>query len=557
MVSLLRRAWPRLAGGIAGLVVLWTLVLVLHGAILRHTGGEPSYPVDDAFIHLAIAKSLAFSGTFGVVPHTFASASSSIVWPWLLAGLFRVCGDSPWAPWWLNLALASLVPFAIDALVVILAGERATLMRRSGIGVLVVLLGPLPTLVTIGMEHTLHALVVLVFVRLLALGYERRAMTLSECARLCVVSALLTGARYEGLLLVLLGSGLVAFRRSLRAGAATLGAGLLPIVAFGIYSRSHGHYFLPLSVLLKRRPIDWNNFTQVPGDFLQRLASERHLLVLVLAALALAAYVFYRARGAVVAAAVALRRSLVFLLLAVLMLVFHVQFGGLGWFYRYDSYLVVLLLTLVLGVAAAQVPLLSRANLAHPGRWALGLAALAMFAPVFRRAWEATAGTPFAARNVYEQQVQSARFLAAWFPTGEVAVNDIGAVAYYRSEPLVDMVGLADKAVADAKGLRMDRPMSPEVFLERTKGVKVAIIYDAWFVGQLPADWVKVVTWGIEGNRSCAFPKVSVYATRADAVAEVTHAVVSFRDSLPKGVTQEGPAAGPPRQPLVMVDRPR
>jgi hypothetical protein len=424
------------------------------------------------------------------------------------------------------------------------------------IGVIVVFLGPLPTLVTVGMEHTLHVLLVLVFVRLLAIGYQRRHGSVIEYAQFGAVAALLTSTRYESLCLVLLGAGLMGLRRGVRAGSAVLAAGILPIAAFGVYCRAHGQYFLPLSVLLKRRPIEVHQFADLAdvlgGDLLHRLAGEVHLLALALTLLVLAAYLLHCSRTSEsqfeTLSFCRFRRGAWLLLIGEAMLCFHVQFGGLGWFYRYDSYLVVLLLTLSLTVIAEHAPLLTRENRKQPERWLAASVILVLLAALGRRASEAASGTPLAARNIFEQQVQSARFLATWFPTGPVAVNDIGAVAYYRRQPLVDLLGLADKAIADSKGLRIDKPMSPEVFQARTQDAKVAILYDEWFVGQIPLTWVKVAIWGIDGNRSCAFPNVSIYATRPEAIAEVTHAVLSFRGALPKGVRLEIPETKMARQ---------
>src|SRR5258708_3583219 len=85
---------PFLAAALATLGhVLW-----LWRAILRETGGAIAYPLDDPFIHLALARHLAFDGVYGVTKYAFTSASSSVAWPFALAALMKVFGNHAMLP---------------------------------------------------------------------------------------------------------------------------------------------------------------------------------------------------------------------------------------------------------------------------------------------------------------------------------------------------------------------------------------------------------------------------------------------------------------------------
>ena len=58
--------------------------------------------------------------------------------------------------------------------------------------------------------------------------------------------------------------------------------------------------------------------------------------------------------------------------------------------------------------------------------------------------------TPFAARNIYEQQYQMGRFAREIY-NRPVAVNDLGLVAYKNTNFVLDLWGLGSEEVRKAK----------------------------------------------------------------------------------------------------------
>lgn len=162
---------------------------VLTAAALSLTGGHLVYALDDAYIHMAVARNLADHGVWGVTRHEFTSSTSSIVWPLLLAAA-RVVG--------LSLDHAPLLLNVVFGLVVIAAAARAVPgppLVRAVVLVALVLLTPLPTLALTGMEHTLHIASVLV----LGLVLDRAFQGAERPGLLAAAGALATAARYESL----------------------------------------------------------------------------------------------------------------------------------------------------------------------------------------------------------------------------------------------------------------------------------------------------------------------------------------------------------------------
>lgn len=519
--------------------VLLTHVALMYRAALRHTGGVISYPVDDTFIHLSLAKHLAFDGIYGVSGHEFAAASSSVGWPLLLAALMKVAGASAWLPLATNAAFGVVLSFVVDAAVRRLAPD-ASVLARILVGLAVVVLTPMPTVVVIGMEHTAHIVANVAFVgaasRWLATESDDDPIHDRTVLSLAALAASVTLWRYEGAFPILIVCALAVLRRRWKSAIVIGTTGALPGVAFGLYAKAHGSLFLPIPVVLKGRHLEGSKLGDLLGvDLMDRFGSEAPVLVVAIAC-ALLGLVVIQKRGLWSPLALALVTTLG-------VIVLHLELASLGWFYRYESYLLASGIAFVAASLASLSPsprrLWERAR-ATPGRAVLALLTIALFAmPLRRRAVAADDDTPTACRNIFEQQLQSARFLAR-FERDLVAINDIGAVAWLRDEPFVDLVGLATLPIARAKGLKLDQPLRPADLARLTAGVKVAIVYDEWFGEGLPPSWLLVGRWRIGDNRTCAFPVVSIYATDPATYPEVLEELRRFSAELPKGVVQLG-----------------
>lgn len=517
-----------------GMAVLLGHVALLYRATISHTDGSFCYPLDDSFIHMAIGRSIADNGVFGVSPHEFAAAASSLLWPMLLGLANLTIGDHLLTPLVLNV-LAGCGVVAYVARVLEHEAPGSTAGHRTFWTAAVVVLAPLPTIAIIGMEHTLHILFSCVLLveaaRWLAQDEQR------SYRRLAIFGALVTSVRYEGAFLVAVIGGLAILRRRRRAGAVLWGVGAAPIVAFGLYSMAHGGLFLPSSVLVKGNRVHFHDLSDVGdflgGSFVHRMGIEPHMLAAMIVT-ALALLVSWRREGR-------WARSTLRLGIALAVGALHIQFASLNWFFRYEAYLVVMLLLSVGLYALELVP--SFVALATKDRWFAATALLASFiglGALGQRALFAAEQTPSACRNVYDQQVQNARFLTRFFPNEPVALNDIGAVAYYRRAPIIDLVGLASVPIARAKKLDFYTPLSPEDIARFAAPADIAILYDDWFSNNLPKTWIRAGRWRLDWCRSCGSPVVSIYATRPEALERIVRALREFEPSLPEDVVEEG-----------------
>ena len=518
------------------LLVLLALTLVLG---LHHTEGHLTYALDDAYIHLAMAKNLAEHGVWGVNRQEFSSTSSAPVWTALLGLAFLLAGPRAIVPLLLNIAVSLALLLLANRLLV----RESNLAPRSRALVLValVLFVPVVPMIATGQEHLLHLLLIVLFL----LGLGRLLATPSRGLgrlplELWIATPALGLVRYESLLLVGVTVLILALRRRWTDGAILAGLGFLPPLAFGLWSVAHGGYFFPNPVLLKANlPLgDSGALLKTATGYvaLRRLFINAHLLVPLLLALGLLTAL--AARGASIATQ-PVRRPLpgTALMLFAATTLLHLTLADVGWFHRYEAYLVGLgILAIALGLGSAidaAREVFDRFVQHGTARVALILTLLLSVAPLADRATRATLETPKAMRNIYEQQIQVARFLRDHCGDRSVAMNDIGAASFLADTRCVDLMGLANQRIADRIRARTYGPGALELIL-REEGVSVAVLYENWI--RVPAEWTRVARWRIEGNVVTGGDTVAFFALAAHDAPDLDDGLRRFRSRLPARV---------------------
>ncbi len=519
-------AWP-LVAALALLVGLLVLLLVLG---LTRTGGRLVYTLDDAYIHLAVAKNFALNGVWGVTAYGFSSSCSSVLWPLLIAGPLFLLGSGTAVPFVLNTILAVLL---------LLVGRR--LLSRAGVRgpveflalCVLAFLPSLPVMVFWGMEHLLQALLTLCLLwaaaREPAPSFRKKPVQAFSPA---LFAFLLTATRYEGALVVVAAALLLVLRRRWWSAVSVLLAGALPVAVYGLVSRAHGWYFLPNSILLK------GGLEATGGSVLRHIRSvfdpERLSVIsqartLPLLLVALVAFFVWRTNP--------VRSRLRWFTLAyVFAWTLHfatvLRVGG----YRYDAYLV------PPGIIIAAVSFSDLFNAWHgPARRAVAvvLALLVILSPAIHGIYSLLHVVP-GTKNIFEQQLQMSAFLGRFYQDQPVGLNDIGAVDYYADVRCVDLCGLASLDVCRA---RLGGNFGPG-FIEglcRSRGARVALLYESWFEGSggFPTDWVLVGRWHIRDNVVCGSDSVAFFATTQDHAPLLAGQLEQFRETLPPDVICE------------------
>lgn len=458
--------------------------------------GHWYYPLDDTYIEMSIAKHLALNGVWGTSSQ-FASAASSPGFILLLAICYKLTGASQYAP----LALA----FASCFGVIFVCANR---LRAPGV-LLLVALTPLWTMATLGMEHALHILLCLLFLDLAA---SMIAFNQQLNWKIMGTAFLMVSIRYESLFVIAGACLLLLLRKRWQSCIALACAGWFPVFIFGLYFRLHGARWLPNSILLKSGAVTFH--------IAEFFARGYYIVPMMF----LATWLAWTRRWS-------LTNSYATCCLGIttITLWLHFLFADYGWCYRYEAYLVALgIVSLVMCYREA---MFSNAQV-YLSAIALGF--------LMTRAIAATVNLPSFSRDIYLQQVQTAKFLSTY--PGPAALNDIGAPTYFTDAPILDLVGLGSQDVFRA---RYHHPYTTEALsrLLAAHDIHTIAVYDAWFSihpavrfggPPLPSNYVRVGSLITPNSGNLGSNTVSFYATQS-SVNHLRSALLAFRPSLPLG----------------------
>ncbi len=519
---------------IISVCALFIPVILTELSVIKFSNGVLSYPLDDTYIHMSIAKNLAQNNTWGINAQQFSAASSSILYSLLLAVLIKIFSANILIPFILNAVVAIILLIVIQKR---LQKENVGFTAQLIILLLVIFFTPMPALVISGMEHTLQCLFSFLFLFNFydwwndAKTNQTKKLPLS----MYINGVLVCAIRYEGMFLVAIVCCILLFNKKIIAAFALGFISLLPIIIFGLYSVSKGSYFFPNSVLLKATPVEASSSGAVSfisnilidkltffKTGITALATQKLLLILPLTYLLFKRFLADKSAYAQI------------LLVLTACTLLQLSFASTGWFYRYEAYLIlcsVIIISLVI-LKYAKPAISSAQKKIYP---AIILVAFILIFPLLLRSAAAFSKAKQACINIYEQQNQMGNFIKKYYNNDVVAVNDIGAVSYFKQNGVFDLWGLADIDVAKSKRNNYSTPAFL-YNLANSKNVKLAVVYDSWFDSSLLNKWQKVATWQIKNNVICGDSIVSFYAVKNNFLPALKANLESYQASLPADV---------------------
>ncbi len=527
--------WPLYASVLLFLVILY---IVLDVSV-SHNHGYLVYAGDDAYIGMAVARDFSQFGVWGVTRYGFTSLSSTLLWTLLLSLTYYLGGVNQIAPLVWNLVFAFLV---LLVSYVILSRYKVAAGAKFAALLGLILLLPLPSLVLMGMEHTLQTLLALltIFLGARLLSQESPGSARRDTVLLLILAPLVTSTRFEGMFLIAALSGLSLLFKRWRFALGFALCGFLPIVVHGIISVSHGWFWFPTSLLQKaslpHSASAADFFLSLVNPIFINFRSALHTLVLVVAVLL--AYILASGKGSRPTESRQLFGAVV-----VLLWLAHFEFVGSSPMYRYDAYLCALsivYLAMQVPVIAAQLPrVLALSTWANSRNLACVLLALVLFFPLAVKGSRLLWFLPQCTMNTFEQQYQMGLFVRQFYQGAVVGLNDIGAVNFLADIHCLDLYGLAEPEITAA--MRNHTYQAQDIQrLANQKGARIAIIYDTWFMGVVPPEWVRVGTWTIQNNIINGNETVSFYAVEREEAARLSESLLEFAPMLPPDVIQQG-----------------
>ncbi len=490
----------------------------------RGHGGTFTYALDDPYIHLTLARNLRDHGTWGITPGHYESASSSPAWTLLLALALSLPVPAVWLPLLLCAASGVWLLWGLTSMPVLDRFANPTGLRIALV-LLPITLGLVPLAFT-GMEHLLHAAIFVQILLLLDRLVDRSLARWGWVAYFALL-ALASVVRFETAFIAVGCAFAIYVHRNrydaerahawIGPAVGSLGAAAMPIAVVAAVNVAAGQYPLPNSVVAKtllgdRSLIPLHNFVTEVG----------------LDALLFAVFVVVVATVTLVRTVPALRQAAPAVLAVLVTMLLHLSYATVGWFERYQAYLV------AGGVAAL---LLLATHPAVTARRQVGAVLTVGLVVLGLPRLQQLGDTPRATDNIYAQQSQMADFFARFYPDDAIAVNDVGLVGWRHPAEVVDLTGLASFEVVQA---RRNGPFDAEFLASLTERehVQAIAIYQEQFDGLIPPSWIESGRWCIDGELvTPLYPCVTFYAPDPAAADRLRTDLQAFRPSLPAGVT--------------------
>ena len=513
--------------GILLTVLIFLIVnLYFYIKIIDVNSGEFAYGRDDPYIHLTMARNLVENGVWGISEDNPTSSSSSPLWTLILSAGFGVFGYNDEIPFYLNLIIALVLIVQLIKLFSRFSENKIAVLIWVNI---IVYSAYLPRVVFMGMEHTMHiVLIVYVLSRLSDFVQDVRRLDL----RFWVAIVLMSAVRYESLLIVGFLCLYFILSKKYKYAAFTLALGLLPGIVVGIFNLSIGGWVLPNSVLLRRSIFEFQwalPFTLVNNFF--RSLQFRYEFPLIITLIFLALTKSDPKKNLKYSSFLAIA------FLGIGTAVIHSMLGLMV--ARYFFYILVILL---IALAIGQLIHMGEKKLTIPiPKDTLNLLRITLMiilsVGLFWNGLMDTRKTVLASKNIYEQQLQTSKFLGTYYQKEVTGVFDIGAVSFYSDTRIIDVAGLANNQVATLINSGTYDSKSLEKIL-RVAHAKIVIIPEV-VVKRLYLDtlrWEYAGSWKIKNNVVCASDEIHFFGTNRTEANILRKNLEEFFPNLPKDV---------------------
>lgn len=473
--------------------------------VLSKTEGHYIYLIDDAYIHLAMAKNFALHGVWGVTQYKFSSTSSSPLFTFILSVLIKIFGNNDQISLYVNVFFGAGIIFFLNRYYSLFFKNR----KDTAIAIIFTLFFTVLHLQLLsGMEHVFHTFLLVLNIFCLYNLDQKKAAALGFYLTLAFMGLV----RFESMFYFAALAFVFILIKQWKKAFAVILAGFIPIVIFCYFNYQQSGYFFPNSVVVKGTKL---NFDSHLSSQLKIILLDNFLLN----------PSFYKIGFFPVIMSVIFvindfkKKSFIesvrdnFLLIVVsLVMICHSMFADLKGAFRYEAYMLA-------GFSMAMIPklkgLFDSFKIYLKREKFTSILILMNVILMIYKLGVAHQMLNNGGKNIYEQQIQSARFLHTYYNTSKVVANDIGAITYFTDIHLLDIVGLGSAEMIPFTENKKKIDGEFEDFLAAygsDNKYDIAIIYDEWFHGYIPKTWKKAAVLKIDDPVMVAKDHVSIYS---------------------------------------------
>ena len=474
------------------------------------------YPLDDTYIHMAIAKNFADFNCWGIDKYKFSSTTSSPLFTYLESAIFDVFGIHDSVPLIMNCFFGLCF--------IILVHTQFSKLKTIPYLLFTLLIFWLPVVfvqLLTGMEHMLHVLLTLGIIVCMTRYLDRPKISLFVI--LCILGFLSTICRYESLFF-LFPLCLILLRIDFLKGIYLGFFSLLPVLIYGVISINNGADFIPNSLIIKA---NINAQDSLLDSIYTILFRNKYLIPIILCNIVILYYKFKNHKswdGFIKNACIQLTCLFTILI--------HGSLAKFGWLFRYESYLLIISIFSLIPILKC-FSTLNLSDFKKPKIIFYAIMVLALIRFSLERSTRSYKIIRQASINIYDQQIQSSLFLNNYFYDAKVVANDIGAISYYNEIELLDLVGLGSDNIQQIK--RKEKLSRFEILKSQSVQsviqdgrFQIAIIYDEWFT-ILPKNFIKKAEFKIKNNVICGSSNVSIYAIDGSLATQLSEALLDFQ----------------------------
>jgi hypothetical protein len=457
----------------------------------------------------------------------------------LLSSIYLLLGVNDLIPFILNIIFATIT---VLMAYLILNYYKLPSFYNLIFLLIFIFLTPIPALVFTGMEHLLHIALTIPFAFIAALILSKEEYKGLKLYLLLILAGLLVSVRYESIFMVFVVAILFIIRKRFWNSLSILTAGLIPVITYGIYSVMNGWFFLPNSLVTKSTFVEnkipifslegifrfWDNFKSIMSI---------HIFIPVVLALGILIYRLDKKKDV-------WNSPNLIIIIFIGATVLHMFLARIGWFYRYEAYLLslgILAIAVGIGEYLPKMPKINRKQIFK--HLAIILLIFLLFFPIADRGYNSLKETPKATNNIYDQHYQMSLFIKEYYSDDNVSLNDVGVVNYYTNIKSVDLLGLSGLNVSKSI-LKGNYSIDDMDNITRQNNVKVAIIYEDLFkdylTGGVPSHWIKVGEWRISNKITPFMDTVSFYVIDPAEEENLIKNLKEFSGKLPNDVQQNG-----------------